>query len=41
MRWQHVMLAGNIKGALSMAAVLALPQGLAHRDRLITIVRSA
>jgi CPA1 family monovalent cation:H+ antiporter len=38
MRWQHVMLAGNIKGALSMAAVLALPQGLAHRDRLITIV---
>jgi CPA1 family monovalent cation:H+ antiporter len=38
MRWQHVMLAGNIKGALSMAAVLALPQGLAHRDRLVTIV---
>lgn len=38
LRWQHVMLAGNIKGALSMAAVLALPQGLPHRDRLITIV---
>jgi CPA1 family monovalent cation:H+ antiporter len=38
LRWQHVMLAGNIKGALSMAAVLALPQDLPHRDRLITIV---
>jgi CPA1 family monovalent cation:H+ antiporter len=37
-RWQHVMVLGNIKGALSMAAVLALPQGLPHRERLITIV---
>jgi len=27
-RWQHVMVFGNIKGALSMAAVLALPAGL-------------
>jgi monovalent cation:H+ antiporter, CPA1 family len=38
MRWQHVMVLGNIKGALSMAAVLALPQGLPHRERFITIV---
>lgn len=37
-RWQHVMVFGNIKGALSMAAVLALPQDLPHRTRLITIV---
>jgi len=37
-RWQHVMVFGNIKGALSMAAVLALPQGLPHRARLVTIV---
>jgi CPA1 family monovalent cation:H+ antiporter len=38
MRWQHVMVFGNIKGALSMAAVLSLPSGMPHRDRLITIV---
>lgn len=37
-RWQHVMVFGNIKGALSMAAVLALPAGLPHRARLVTIV---
>lgn len=37
-RWQDVMVLGNIKGALSMAAVLALPQGLPGRARLITIV---
>ncbi len=37
-RWQHVMVFGNIKGALSMAAVLALPAELPHRARLITIV---
>ena len=37
-RWQHVMVFGNVKGALSMAAVLALPQGIAYRERLIAIV---
>ncbi len=37
-RWQHVVVFGNIKGALSMAAVLALPQGLPFRGRLIAIV---
>jgi CPA1 family monovalent cation:H+ antiporter len=40
-RWQHVMVLGNIKGALSMAAVLALPVGLPHRDRLLAIVFGA
>ncbi len=38
MKWQHVMVVGNIKGALSMAAVLALPPDLPYRDRLVTIV---
>ncbi len=37
-RWQHAMVFGNVKGALSMAAVLALPQGIPYRDRLIAIV---
>lgn len=37
-RWQHVMVLGNIKGALSMAAVLALPADLPNRERLVTIV---
>ena len=37
-RWQHVMVAANIKGALSMAAVLALPADLPHRARLVAIV---
>jgi CPA1 family monovalent cation:H+ antiporter len=32
------MVFGNIKGALSMAAVLALPQNVPYRDRLIAIV---
>ena len=36
--WQHVMVIGNVKGALSMAAVLALPQGIPERERLIAIV---
>jgi CPA1 family monovalent cation:H+ antiporter len=32
------MVFGNVKGALSMAAVLALPQDIPFRDRLIAIV---
>jgi CPA1 family monovalent cation:H+ antiporter len=36
--WQHVMVLGNIKGALSMAAVLALPAAVPYRSRLIVIV---
>jgi len=38
LRWQHVMVFGNIKGALSMAAVLALPADLPNRARLVAIV---
>jgi CPA1 family monovalent cation:H+ antiporter len=38
LKWQHIMVFGNIKGALSMAAVLALPANLPHRDRLVAIV---
>ncbi|MDQ3031818.1 MAG: cation:proton antiporter [Myxococcota bacterium] len=38
LRWQHVMVVGNIKGALSMAAVLALPPTVPFRSRLIAIV---
>jgi CPA1 family monovalent cation:H+ antiporter len=37
-RWQHVMVFGNVKGALSMAAVLALPERIPYRERLIAIV---
>jgi monovalent cation:H+ antiporter, CPA1 family len=37
-RWQHVMVVGNVKGAISMAAVLALPAGTPFRERLIAIV---
>jgi len=38
LRWQHVVVFGNIKGALSMAAVLALPTTMPYRERLIPIV---
>jgi CPA1 family monovalent cation:H+ antiporter len=37
-KWQHVMVIGNVKGALSMAAVLAVPDGIADKERLIAIV---
>jgi monovalent cation:H+ antiporter, CPA1 family len=36
--WQHVMVIGNIKGALSMAAVLALPESVPFKSRLVAIV---
>ncbi|MET0343190.1 MAG: sodium:proton antiporter [Polyangiales bacterium] len=36
--WQHAMVVGNIKGALSMAAVLALPASVPARERIIAIV---
>ncbi|MBZ0119256.1 MAG: sodium:proton antiporter, partial [Sandaracinaceae bacterium] len=38
MRWQHIMVLGNIKGALSMAAVLALPESISDKPRLVAIV---
>ncbi len=37
-RWQHVIVFGNIKGALSMAAVLALPPTMPYHERLVPIV---
>ncbi len=37
-RWQQVMVVGNIKGALSMAAVLALPDAVPDKSRLVAIV---
>lgn len=38
MRWQYVMIFGNIKGAISMAAVLALPDSMPFKSRLVAIV---
>lgn len=37
-RWKHVMVLGNIKGSLSMAAVLALPDSVPFKPRLVAIV---
>jgi len=37
-RWQHVMVFGNVKGALSMAAVIALPDTMPDKHRLVAIV---
>ena len=38
LRWQHLLVWGNLKGSLSMALVLSLPQGLPYRDLMIVIV---
>jgi CPA1 family monovalent cation:H+ antiporter len=38
MKWQHVFVFGNIKGALSMATILALPDDLPYRAKLVPIV---
>ncbi len=38
LRWQHVMVAGNIKGSLSMAAALALPNEVPYRESIVAIV---
>jgi len=38
LRWQHLLVWGNLKGSLSMALVLTLPPGLPGRDLLIGIV---
>jgi CPA1 family monovalent cation:H+ antiporter len=37
-RWQHLLVWGNLKGSLSMALVLTLPTDLPGRDVLIGIV---
>ena len=36
--WQHLLFLGNIKGSLSMALALSLPNTLPGRDYLITLV---
>ena len=36
--WQHVLVWGNLKGSLSMALALSLPEGLPRRELLIAIV---
>jgi Na+:H+ antiporter len=38
LRWQHLLVWGNLKGSLSMALALSLPMTLAGREALITIV---
>jgi len=38
LRWQHLLVWGNLKGSLSMALVLSLPADLPHRDLLVVIV---
>lgn len=36
--WQHALVAGNVKGALPMAAALALPAALPDRERIVAVV---
>ncbi len=38
LRWQHLLFLGNIKGSLSMALALSLPETLPGRDVLIALV---
>ncbi|BAZ41985.1 Na+/H+ antiporter [Calothrix sp. NIES-4101] len=39
-RWQHVLIFGNVKGSLSMALALSLPFSLPGRMQVITLVFS-
>lgn len=38
LRWQHLLFIGNIKGSLSMALALSLPNNLPGREYLIALV---
>ncbi|MBI3932090.1 MAG: cation:proton antiporter [Acidobacteria bacterium] len=38
LRWQHLLLWGNLKGSLSMALALSLPLSLHNRDLLVAVV---
>jgi len=38
LKWQHVLFFGNVKGSLSMALASSLPEDLAGRDQLITLI---
>lgn len=40
LRWQHVLIVGNVKGSLSMAMALSLPLTLPGRSQVITLVFS-
>ncbi|MEO1146009.1 MAG: cation:proton antiporter [Cyanobacteria bacterium J06638_22] len=40
LRWQHVLIAGNVKGSLSMALAISLPFTLPDRAEVITLVFS-
>ncbi len=40
LRWQHVLILGNVKGSLSMALTLSLPFALPGRMQVITLVFS-
>lgn len=40
LRWQHVLIAGNVKGSLSMALALSLPFTLPDRPEVIALVFS-
>ncbi|ACK67419.1 sodium/hydrogen exchanger [Rippkaea orientalis PCC 8801] len=41
LRWQHVLVLGNIKGSLSMALALTIPLTLPGREEIITLVFGA
>jgi len=40
LRWQHVLIMGNVKGSLSMALAVSLPWGLPQRTEVITLTFS-
>ncbi|HEY9889169.1 MAG TPA: sodium:proton antiporter [Candidatus Obscuribacterales bacterium] len=40
LRWQHVLIAGNVKGSLSMALALSLPLTLPGRPEVVALVFS-
>lgn len=40
LKWQHVLIIGNVKGSLSMALALSLPFTLPERTQVITLVFS-
>ncbi|MDG2989832.1 sodium:proton antiporter [Candidatus Synechococcus calcipolaris G9] len=40
LKWQHVLIFGNVKGSLSMALALSLPATLPDRSQVITLVFS-
>ncbi|PSR18311.1 sodium:proton antiporter [filamentous cyanobacterium CCP3] len=40
LRWQHVLILGNVKGSLSMALALSLPASLPGRQQVVALVFS-